>query len=90
MPPLSTLCTSLSLTHLNGPSVLAPPYQLSFFPRLQNLVSVLVCSVLTSLPSECISVLIVVNAYVLNKISLVVLQRVMFTYLTVGKCFDII
>lgn len=31
VPPLSTLCTSLSLTHLNGPSVLAPPYQLRGF-----------------------------------------------------------
>lgn len=58
--------------------------------RLQNFVSVLVCSVFTSLPSECISVLIVVNAYMLNKISLVVLQCVMFTYLAVENCYDAI
>lgn len=91
------LCASLtdpvhqSLPHASERSkCLSAAISAESFLRLQNLVSVLVCSVLTSLPSECISVLIVVNAYVLNKISLVVLQRVMFTYLTVGKCFDII
>lgn len=82
---------SLSLPHASERSkCLSAAISAESFSRLQNFVSVLVCSVLTSLPSECISVLIVVNAYVLNKISLVVLQRVMFTYLTVGKCFDVI